>query len=424
MITLIEALNFRCLRDVQLPLQGFQVLVGPNATGKSTFLDVVAFLGRLVADGPEAAVADFTENPRDLLWGREGSQFQLAIEAEIPAPLRASAPNADDTVRYEVSIDVEHEVAIHHERLTLKRRNSFGPEQIEVFPREIYGRESLVEKPTRGRVSRTVVKKTFGGLDRFVSEVDGGTDKRKPGKYWINTYRLGSRRSSLGNLPEDETKYPVATWVKSLLADGIQRFVLNSALIKRASPPTKSRGFKPDGSNLPWVVYELERSRKKEHREKLRNWIEHLRTALPDLVGLRTVERRDDRHRYVVLKYASGLEIPSWLASDGTLRLLALTLPAYAGLSGIYLIEEPENGIHPRAVQTVYQSLSSMYDAQVLSASHSPVVLGLAEPKDILCFAKDKSGATDIVRGSEHPALKLWKREASLGELFAGGVLG
>lgn len=64
MIRLIEARNFRCLRYVHQPLSPFHVLVGPNASGKTTFLDVVAFLGRLVSDGVDAAVQERTQN----LW--------------------------------------------------------------------------------------------------------------------------------------------------------------------------------------------------------------------------------------------------------------------------------------------------------------------------------------------------------------------
>lgn len=128
---------------------------------------------------------------------------------------------------------------------------------------------------------------------------------------------------------------------------------------------------------------------------------------------------------YPHVVYTNGLEIPSWGVSDGTLRLLALTLLAYGGEPGkIYLIEEPENGIHPQAVETFFQSLSSAYDCQILCASHSPVVLSPAEPKDILCFAKTAEGATDIARGDEHPKLREWKQSADLGTLFATGVLG
>ena len=126
----------------------------------------------------------------------------------------------------------------------------------------------------------------------------------------------------------------------------------------------------------------------------------------------------------MIYEYAGGVKVPSWLVSDGTLRLTALTLPAYlVDLRGIYLIEEPENGIHPKAVSAVYDSLSSVYDAQMLLATHSPVVLNSAGLDDVLCFAKDDVGSTDIVLGSEHPDLRQWQGEVDLGTLLASGVL-
>ena len=78
------------------------------------------------------------------------------------------------------------------------------------------------------------------------------------------------------------------------------------------------------------------------------------------------------------------------------------------------MIEEPENGIHPKAVESVFQSLSSVYRGQVLISTHSPLFLGLAEPARLLCFAKNASGAVDIVMGHRHPALKNWHGEIDL----------
>ena len=176
-----------------------------------------------------------------------------------------------------------------------------------------------------------------------------------------------------------------------------------------------------DGSNLPWVVESFFRT----DPDGFADWIAHLQTALPDLESIETVLREDDKHRYLVLRYSGGIRVPAWTASDGTLRLLALTLPAYLReLDGVFLIEEPENGIHPRAVDTLYQSLSNVYDSQVLLATHSPVILSGVNPEDVLCFSKDESGAADIVRGDLHPSLAEWQRDTSLGVLFAAGVLG
>ena len=419
MITRIQALDFRCLRCVDQHLSRFHVLVGPNASGKTTFLDVVAFLGRLVSDGLEPAIAERSSNFQDLLFGREGSRFELAIEARIPEDRKALlARKEHNTIRYEVAIGTEQEtgeVSILAEKALLKNGKPHEPVQRTLFPVSVTPPQTLLT-PKSDRSTRTAINKVAGGNDNFYSEVYHGS-----GKGWAPAFRLGPRKSALGNLPEDESKFPVSTWLKGLLAEGVQQFILNSLLIRKASPPGQVRGFKSDGSNLPWVVHSLEQKSSARHRE----WILHLRTALTDLEDIRTIEREDDRHRYLVLRYRGGLEVPSWMASDGTLRLLALTLPAYLeDFRGVYLIEEPENGVHPRAVESMFQSLSSAYDAQILVATHSPVILSVAQADDVLCFAKADSGATDIVLGRDHPALRDWRGETNLGVLFAGGVLG
>jgi predicted ATPase len=87
-------------------------------------------------------------------------------------------------------------------------------------------------------------------------------------------------------------------------------------------------------------------------------------------------------------------------------------------------IEEPENGIHPMAMETVYQALRSVYSAQILLATHSPVILGCAELDEILCFRKDRHGVTDVVSGADHPGLQQWRGGLTVSDLYASGVLG
>ena len=420
MINKIEALNYRCLRDVAQELDRFQVLVGPNASGKTSFLDVIAFLGQIVSDGLETAIKDRTSNPQDLTWGRAGDRFELAIEAAIPAPIRQKLAKPEwDTIRYEVAIATAPELGFAAETVILSTHQAMPHDaergQLDIFPPELVVRPTLLSGKKVG--SRTIVNKVAGSNDNFYSET-----YPEAGKGWTVTFKLGPRKSALANLPEDESKFPATTWLKQLLGEGVQSFMLNSPMIRLASPPGRGPGFKADGSNLPWVVARLEES--EEGKGRLADWVGHVRSALPDLIGIRTVERADDKHRYLMLAYANGVEVPSWLASDGTLRMLALTLPAYLpDFRGVYLIEEPENGIHPRAVEPVLQSLASVYDAQILVASHSPVVLSLVNPREVLCFAKNHEGASAIIRGSDHPALRAWRGETNLGVLFAGGVL-
>ena len=159
MISLIEALNFRCLKYVRQPLGPFHVLVGPNASGKTTFLDVAAFLGRLVSDGPDAAVAERTNNFEDLLWKRSGSFLELAIEADLPSHL--STRCGADTIRYEVRLGYTEdngEVGILAEKVLLKSAKDRRGNNTSLFPSAPAG--IISEKRVRGR--HAVVSKVFG----------------------------------------------------------------------------------------------------------------------------------------------------------------------------------------------------------------------------------------------------------------------
>lgn len=419
MIRRVQAVGYRCLRYADVCLDRFHVLVGANASGKSTLFDVVAFLSDLVEDGLDAAIERRTRNFQDLVWGRPDQEwgFELAVEFDLPPEVKKSLPPSRgfQTFRYEVAIsEGEQGVFIDSERGILIPEREIDARRSSSFPDPPADHDTILMGKPRG--IRTVLSK-YKDRDRFNIEV-----AERSGTGGGTGVSFGSRRSTLANLPESSQQFPAATHVKRTLDGRIKSLFLDSVKMRQASPPNLGRaGLAPDGSNLPWAIAHLQ----KEHRDDYGEWLRHVQTVLTDLDAIRVVVRPDDRHAYLMLSYKTGVRVPSWMTSDGTLRFLALTLLAYLPNSDeVYLLEEPENGVHPLALDAVYDSLASVYASQVLVATHSPAFLKLADPEDVLCFAKNDEGATDIIRGDDHPHLKNWYGAADMDLLFATGVIG
>lgn len=422
MLREIEILGLRAIRYAKLELKPFQVLVGPNASGKSTFLDALLLVRDILAASLDRAMqgdARFeiprrAADPRDITWLRQGGPLEIALTFDVP-PAHLADP-AYSVARYELGIDTSGPLAFSAETLWLCKpgNETRPPPQRDLFPQAPVAPTHIVKTANQHAPAgwkRVVSKSPTSGNDTFVAE----------SSKWQIPFRIGRERSALANLPADEARFPAALWVRQLLLEGVHRIQLNAEKMRMPSPAGSPTTFWPDGSNLPWVVHELEAN----DPERLARWIDHVRTALPDVQSIGTKDRDEDRARYLEITYVNGLEAPSWVLSDGTLRLLALTLLAYAEPTArMLLIEEPENGIHPRAIETVLQSLQSVYEGQVFIATHSALVLSQIDDTNLLCFGKDGSGAVDIVRGSDHPGLRTWRSALNLGDLFAAGVLG
>jgi predicted ATPase len=389
-ITRVEANNYRCLRSVDVSLRPFQILVGPNGSGKTAFMDVLSFIRRFVSRNLDAAVKERTEpigSFHDLVWGRQDGSFSLALEALIPEAQRLAGEVRSSTrLRYDVSF-----------RVDAKPDAAF-----------IEGETVALLDDIRGE-SLTIAARTHTHA-QYVRE-SGSPHPYQP--------EINRKTSVLAFLPEP-TGFAAGIWFATLLRGGIRDVRLSTEDLHRPSTLEAEKASKVTGANLARSVFEL----RENSRDYFEAWIRHLRTALPDLETVWAEPWPQGSARYLMLKYQNGIEVPSRVVSDGTLCLLALTILAYMPEPNqLYLIEEPENAVHPTAVETIYQSLSSLYDSQVLMASHSPILLGLAKPEELLCFNRTAEG-TEIVPGNEHPALKEWKGEVSISDLFAAGVLG
>ena len=423
-VTRIEALGFRSLRYVSQRLGPFHVLVGPNASGKSAFLDVLALLGDLQRVGVAQAIAGNVAHdvplravdPQHLTWMRRGSTIELAVEATIPADLRERLKDRRAGIcRYEVAIDVSQPLRIAAETLWLRPDGGAGPEPERAeFPDPPEPPERIVIDPAQRAPAgwkRTVFRGAEPERVIFRPEASGRSI----------SLSLPADRPALATLPGGAEVFPVAHRFWQMLVAGVGRIAPWGDAMRRPIPSSSSDFYRPDASNLPHVIDAVAI----ETPERYADWLWHVREALPDVENITTITRPEDGHRYLVVHYRNGLEAPSWLVSDGTLRFLALTLLAYLPYpEGPYLIEEPENGIHPGNVETLMDSLSSVRSAQVLLATHSPAVIRRVRTDQLLCFARDDESGTDVVLGSAHPRLRDWPGVVDLGLAHASGVLG
>ena len=424
MITRIEATNYRCLEKLDVDLSEFAVLVGANGAGKTTLLDIPNLIGEcLQAEyvGQAFSLKRSGLPPRcsslsELVFQGQGDHFSIALEAKLPehvvetlVPVVSAADQQQKEkwlrfIRYEIRFEIfnKRDLTITDEHLFLFSEKD-QPER--------NGIRILGEYPQKQW--RTILRRTSGEQSSLRMESKKSSKK--------NEFSVSQTRLALPKVKfEAESDFPAASWFHDLICRQSLFYQPDLISLQTASPPGLPEEIMPNARNLPWLALEL-----KKDQGRFQLWVDHIRTALPQIESISVREREEDHHAYFVVTYNGGYEVTSSGLSEGTLRILALTiLPYLNNLPSLIITEEPENGIHPRAIESVLQSLSSVYDSQVLVSSHSPIVLAQSKLDQILCARLADNGAASVVSGMNHPQLKDWQGQIDLGALFAAGVLG
>jgi len=409
MIIGISIKNFKAIKDLGriLPLRRFHVLVGPNASGKSTFLDAIDFVKDCLQHGPRKAVEMRVPEFRDLTYMRQGGSVEIEFWIDIGAMLPSQVNNL---IHYRLAVreDDKHGVCVDDESLKQYAKSWFP-----------VGKPFVVNPKVK---PRRLLGKTSRGTDFYQREIGSYQD----------SFNFGLDKLTLSATPPDVKRYPTANAIRLFLTQSIRYVQLNSRAMREPCPATRPTDLELDGTNLARVVGRLhgkcngsdKRDGMVHYPDTLQRWTDHLRYALPGIKEIGWAKREPDNAEFIVLKYENGLECPSWLVSDGTLRMLALTLLAFLPPdAGIYMIEEPENGVHPKGIEIILRSLSTIPETQLLLATHSPLVVQQVGKDPLLCFTYTDRG-TQIHGMQDHPALSEWDGTPDLATIFAMGILG
>ena len=125
----------------------------------------------------------------------------------------------------------------------------------------------------------------------------------------------------------------------------------------------------------------------------------------------------------IYFQLRNGRSIPVAQASDGSLLVLAyLTLLHLPDPPRVILVEEPENGIHPKRLEEVLKILRQLIESQnrtqIIMTTHSPYLLGFFKPEEVTLCKKGPDGSVSVHPLGLSPDLKKQLDVFSLGEIW------
>lgn len=369
-----------------------------------------------------------------MLHRGRGAEFGLAVEARLPEEVRGVIAESTRDPRTPVPTHLRYEILFEvldggrGLRIAREYLISFHEEApVRPVPQELADADpDLVEPGKNQHVRRRrawrhkwrpIIARTSSAAVRFTPETS-----EQAGQLLL---RAPVDELAITSVPFDRELYPAALWFSDLLRDGAVPYRPDWVLLRRAAPPQRAVSgstapkLRWDGQNLPWLALGLRNS----DVDWYDAWVDHVRTVLPYIAEIEVHIREEDYHAYFRVVYAAGHAVTSSGLSDGTLRAMALTLPAYLDSPPeLLVIEEPEDGIHPKGIDSVLDALQAVRGGQVLVATQSPLVVARVGPAKVLAVRAGPEGASTVVRGDEHPNIAHWRGEVDLGSLFAGGI--
>lgn len=375
MITRFRVQNYKALRDVTVELTPVHVLIGPNDSGKSSVLEAMAALSRSV-DHQLAAAFFGNWKGRELVWRGD---------ADVPVTLTAdvAAPPISATYTLEVLFTEKERVAIRRgERMSNQQSGS------------------VLNLPGHGTHYSTL------------SQLEQVADQ------------LGEH-------------LPLARSIREAIR-GVHLYRWNPRFLALPAAPDSARQFQmdPSGFGLALVLDDL----LGYDRARFIALEDRFRAIFPEIKSIKLLREMgyrapvDPSKSIPLLQQsegkglhfefgATGRILPASQVSDGVLLILAyLTVLHLPEPPRLLLVEEPENGIHPKRIEEVLRLLRNLVGeqgkTQVVMTTHSPYVVDLFAPEEVTLCRRDAEGATVAHRLSNSRTVREQLDVFSLGEIW------
>jgi predicted ATPase len=178
-----------------------------------------------------------------------------------------------------------------------------------------------------------------------------------------------------------------------------------------------------DGSNVAAFVDFIFR---RELKSRFVQFVNAVRDAIPGVEDI-NVPTPDPASRRIDVVIEDGLTLPGPRMSTGArLMIFFLALAYHPAPPELILIEEPENGVHPKRLADIVALLRGLttgkhagYQAQVILTTHSPYLLDCIDlaTDQVLAFKRNDDGSR-TAEPADAERLKTFLDEFMLGEVW------
>jgi predicted ATPase len=244
------------------------------------------------------------------------------------------------------------------------------------------------------------------------------------GEVLIDGRFVTPRESSAGVFPQLGDGESLLKRFRNINFERWQFLMLNPERMGQPTPQSRAVGtvyLAKDGANIAEYLEDI----RKRDLSSFEGILEALRYVLPYALDLQpTLASEIERAFYLKLK-EGRFDVPGWLLSTGTLRVVALlACLRHPEPPSLLIVEEIENGLDPRTLHLVVEEIRAAITAgttQVIVTTHSPYLLDLLDISHIVVV--DRKDGQPVFRRPSAEQLVDWSKEFSPGRLYTMGQL-